>query len=83
VLHRLDRLTQDEALIAVAQTLGVVHGLVNNTKMVMEGRKCFDLSQTLYSLLLLLDGKASTSGIRETLGMSRTNLIIICAHFGL
>ena len=28
VLQRLDRLTQDEARIGVAQTLGVVHGLV-------------------------------------------------------
>ena len=39
VLHRLDRLTQDEARITVAQTLGVVHGLVGNMKAVMEGAK--------------------------------------------
>jgi hypothetical protein len=37
VLHRLDRLTQDEARMAVAQTLGVVHGLVKNMRVVMEG----------------------------------------------
>ena len=37
VLHRLDRLTQDEARITAAQTLGVVHGLVGNMKVVMEG----------------------------------------------
>jgi len=37
VLHRLDRLTQDEARMTVAQTLGVVHGLVGNMKMIMEG----------------------------------------------
>jgi hypothetical protein len=37
VLQRLDRLTQDEARITVAQTLGVVHGLVGNVKMIMEG----------------------------------------------
>jgi hypothetical protein len=37
VLHRLDRLTQEEARITAAQTLGVVHGLVNNTRIVMEG----------------------------------------------
>ena len=37
VLQRLDRLTQDEARVAVAQTLGVVHGLVGNMKVVMEG----------------------------------------------
>jgi hypothetical protein len=32
VLHRLDRLTQDEARITVTQTLSVVHCLVNNTR---------------------------------------------------
>ena len=37
VLQKLDRLTQDEARMTVAQTLGVVHGLVGNVKVVMEG----------------------------------------------
>jgi len=37
VLQRLDRLTEDEARITVAETLGVVHGLVGNMKVVMEG----------------------------------------------
>jgi hypothetical protein len=37
VLERLDRLTQDEARMTVAQTLGVVHGLMGNMKVVMEG----------------------------------------------
>ena len=37
VLQRLDRLTQEEAHTTVAQTLTVVHGLVNNTRVVMEG----------------------------------------------
>jgi hypothetical protein len=41
VLQRLDRLTQDEARITAAQTLSVVHGLVNNTKVVMEGARSF------------------------------------------
>jgi len=40
VLQRLDRLTQDEARMTVAQTLGVVHGLVNNVRIVMEGAEC-------------------------------------------
>jgi hypothetical protein len=39
VLQRLDRLTQDEARITVAQTLGVVHGLVGNVKEIMEGAR--------------------------------------------
>ena len=45
VLQRLDRLTQDEARMTVAQTLGVVHGLMGNMKVVMEG------AQLLYDCL--------------------------------
>jgi len=37
VLQRLDRLTREEAQMTVAQTLGVVHELVGNMKVVMEG----------------------------------------------
>ena len=49
VLQRLDRLTQDEARITVAQTLGVVHGLVGNVKEIMEGAQFL-----LYWLLIFL-----------------------------
>ena len=42
VLQRLDRLTQEEARITVAQTLGVVHGLVGNVKIIMEGTRGLD-----------------------------------------
>jgi hypothetical protein len=49
VLHRLDRLTQDEARMTVAQTLGVVYGLVGNVKVVMEGAECLlDYSQIFF-----------------------------------
>ena len=37
VLQRLDRLTQEEGRMTVAQTFEVVHGLVNNVKVVMDG----------------------------------------------
>ncbi|KAH8987437.1 hypothetical protein EDB92DRAFT_1817905 [Lactarius akahatsu] len=37
VLRRLDRLTQEEARVTVAQTLEVVHGLMNTVKVVMDG----------------------------------------------
>jgi hypothetical protein len=47
VLQKLDRLTQDEARMTVAQTLGVVHGLVGNVKVVMEG------TRRLHDLLLI------------------------------
>jgi len=46
VLQRLARLTQDEARITVAQTLGVVHSLVGNVKTVLDGaRSCVICSQ--------------------------------------
>jgi len=37
VLHRLDRLTLDEARMTGTETLQVVHGLVTNIKLVMGG----------------------------------------------
>ena len=47
VLHRLDRLTTDEALMAAAQTLEVVYGLVENLRIVMSGEQTLrDLSYT-------------------------------------
>jgi hypothetical protein len=67
VLQRLDRLTLDEARVAVAQTLGVVHGLVGNMKVVMEGAVWYDCSQQFSDFVL--DGKASTDSIRQDLGM--------------
>ena len=45
VLQRLDRLTQDEARMTVAQTLGVVYGLINNMKVVMDGLQFFSISR--------------------------------------
>jgi hypothetical protein len=47
VLQRLDRLTQDEARMTVAQSLSIVHVLVGNVRVVMEG------TQRLYALLLI------------------------------
>ena len=40
-LERLDRLTKDEGLSVAAQTLGVVHGLTENMKVVMGGAPYF------------------------------------------
>ena len=49
VLQRLDRLTQDEARITVAQTLGVIYGLVESIKVVMEGTQgLHDRSQNCF-----------------------------------
>jgi hypothetical protein len=39
VLERLDRLTREEAQTTATQTLELVHGLVKNIKVVMEGAR--------------------------------------------
>jgi VIT1/CCC1 family predicted Fe2+/Mn2+ transporter len=39
IIQRLDRLSQDEARRTVAQILKVIHGLVENVKMVMGGEQ--------------------------------------------
>ena len=39
VVQRLDRLTQDEARQTAAEILKVVHGLVKNMKVVMDGEQ--------------------------------------------
>jgi hypothetical protein len=38
VLQRLDRLTQEEARTTAAQTLEVVYGLVQNMRVVIDGK---------------------------------------------
>ncbi len=45
VLERLDRLTKDEGLSAVAQTLGVVHGIADDMRVVMGGAPYFRVSR--------------------------------------
>ena len=40
-LERLDRLTKDEGLSAVAQILGVVHGIADDRKVIMRGAPYF------------------------------------------
>ena len=69
VLHRLDRLTQDEARTTAAQTLEVVYGLVQNMRAVIDGERMFFGSSSAHrSTSCALDGKASTDGIQKALG---------------
>jgi len=57
VLLRLDRLTQQEALMAVTQTLGVVYDLVNNMRIVLEDGKAStdSIRQELVALRKIVD----------------------------
>ena len=70
VLQRLDRLTLEESKMTAAQTLDVIYGLVNNMQVVMEGAWSVRMGTCAVRYTDLIDGKASTDDIRQTLGMS-------------
>jgi hypothetical protein len=74
VLARLDRLTEEEARMTVAQTLAVVHDLVGNVKVVMEGMQYLHYWLLMFYRIpvQILDGKVSTNSIRRDLGMYLT-----------
>jgi hypothetical protein len=67
VLQRLDRLTLNEARTTAAQTLEVVYGLVQNMRVVMDGKQtCLD-SYWLFNFFPL-DGRTSIESVRDALG---------------
>jgi hypothetical protein len=66
VLHRLDRLTQEEARMTVAQTLEVVQGLVGNMKVVMDGASEL-IIPSHPPTFIWADGEVSTESIRNAL----------------
>ena len=70
VLDRLNRLTLEESKMTATQTLEVVCRLVNNMQVLMEGahHQYIDTCVALYTFMV--DGKASTDDIRQTLGAS-------------
>jgi hypothetical protein len=69
-LQKLDRLTQDEVRMAVAQTLAVVYGLVDNVKRLVEGRQCLhDGRQIFYSGCVPSESRATMDFIRQDLGV--------------
>ena len=47
IVQRLDRLTQDEARQTVVHILKVVHGLVENMKVVMDGEQIHQACRSL------------------------------------
>jgi hypothetical protein len=52
IMRRLDRLTQDETHMTGVHILEVVHGLMNNMKVVMEGEQSTSVeSEPLIKLL--------------------------------
>ena len=67
VLDRLDRLTQEEARTTAAQTLAIVHGLVQNMREFMDGEQCTRIVIRRIEYPRLIDGKASIDGVRSDL----------------
>jgi len=70
VLQRLDRLTLDEARTTAMQTLDVVHGLVQNMRVIMDGKATLSGLMLMWGLTSCpLDGKASAETIWDALSM--------------
>jgi hypothetical protein len=70
VLHRLDRLSFDEAVMTAEETLEIVYGLIENLRNTMSGEQVlFYLSRTLCQSSISLDDESTTDGIQEVLGM--------------
>jgi len=69
VLHRLDRLTVDEARMTGVETLQIVHGLVSNMKLMMGGMQAFLCFLSMADWMLVrVDGGTSMDDIRQVLG---------------
>jgi hypothetical protein len=74
VLHRLDRLTMDEARNTGAQTLEVVYGLVANMRLVLDGEMTLSESSFVVERISPLGCEATADGIRKALGKSSTEI---------
>jgi len=69
VLHRLDRLTLDEARMTGTETLQIIHGLVSNLKLVMDGTRLLLCSLLMVHRAVEIDGTRSMDDIWHALGM--------------
>ena len=70
VLHRLDRLTLDEAHVTTAQTLEVVYGLATNMRLLLDGEATLLVSESSFTVERPspLGGEATADSIRNALG---------------
>ena len=69
--------------MTVAETFEVVHGLVSNVKVVMNGTQILLVWIMTFSWeIVLVDGKASTDGVLKALGMllPRSEIHVAQAH---
>jgi hypothetical protein len=77
VLHRLDRLTLDEARMTGTETLQIVHGLISNMKLVMGGTRLVLSSPLMTHRIVRIDGTTSMDDIWHALGMLRLQLVFV------
>jgi hypothetical protein len=77
VLHRLDRLTLDEARMTGTETLQIVHGLVSNMKLVMGGTRLALCSLLIVHWAIQIDGTTSMDDIWHALGMLGPHLMLV------
>jgi hypothetical protein len=68
VLHRLDRLTLDEARDTAAQTLEVVYGLAANMRLILDGEGTLSESSRTIERPSTLGGEATADRIQNALG---------------
>ena len=69
MLHRLDRLTLDEARMTGTETLQVVHGLVSNLKLVIGGTQLSLRQLPIAYRAVWIDVTTSMHDIWQALGM--------------
>ena len=69
VLHRLDRLTLDEARITGTETLQVIHGLVRNLRLIINGTLLSLHGVLIAHKAVRIDGTISMHDIWQALGM--------------
>ena len=69
VLHRLDRLTLDEARMTGTETLHVVHGLMGNLKLIIGGTQLSHRWLRIAHRPVWIDGMTSMHDIWQALGM--------------
>ena len=69
VLHRLDRLTLDEARMTGTVTLQVIHGLVSDLKVVIGGTEFLPYPLLIAHRPAWIDGTRSMDDIWQALGM--------------
>ena len=74
ILRWLDQLTQDKARMMEAHILEVVHCLMNNMKVLMDGEENLTLFRASNQVVVCTGSEASSIAIRKTLGMFKYDI---------